>query len=214
MTSCERFDSLLSAYLELEASPAETRFVDGHLTVCGRCRIQAQDTASMLRLLSQQPRVAVSDDFTDRVLARVRDLEPAGLDQPLVEVTRFPVQRWAMPLAAAAALAIAFLALSNGWNQDVPRLSADQQTPTAAAIDQAQTLTPSTAVREGEFPAVRTLPQVLPATSGEEESATAIGMMRDAYVLDDWILRQPTGGGAPVLTRVGVSTDNRVMVTF
>jgi len=38
MNPCERTDSLLSFFLDDELSPAERRFVEGHLTACPRCR--------------------------------------------------------------------------------------------------------------------------------------------------------------------------------
>ena len=217
MTACERFDSLLSLHLELETSPAERRFVDGHLTVCGRCRAAARDMAATLRLVNDLPRLTVSEDFTGSVMARVRGLDTAGLDEPLVETLRFPVRRFVLPLAAAAALAVALIGLNQGWVGGAGPGAPDQaqvRTPAAEAIDQLAARTGLEAQQDPALPDVRTLPEVLPGTADARAETTPIGMMRDADVLGDWVLRQPTGGGDAVLTRVGVGTDSRVMVTF
>ena len=60
MKPCDRLDTLLSAYLETETSPAETRFVDGHMAACARCRKQVEDISRLIEQLSTLPRIQTS----------------------------------------------------------------------------------------------------------------------------------------------------------
>jgi hypothetical protein len=54
-------------------------------------------------------------------------------------------------------------------------------------------------------------PGVLAHGLGNEQS---IGMSRDAYVLEEWTLRRPAGGGTATLTPVGADPTRPVTVTF
>jgi anti-sigma factor RsiW len=208
MTHCDRVDALLSAYIEQDTSPAETRFVDGHLTLCPRCRQQLDEMRTLLARLSQLPRVETSADFTERVIARTTGLEPAGLEEPvLIELpSRRPV--WAVPLAAAAALALVIVT--------VTRLTVG----TAPSPETAQTPSPSapTLVQVSQ-PEVDGPPEVTDLTNlhpelKKEGEGVSIGMVRDSYVLDAYELREPAGGGNLTLTRVSAEPGTRVVVTF
>jgi anti-sigma factor RsiW len=213
MSPCERVDLLVSAYLEREASPAEMKFVDGHLTVCPRCRQSLAEVARLIDQLAHLPRIAVAPDFTERVLAQTRDLAPAGLEEPIVVALR---PFWSRPgvLAAAALLAVSLVSVGL-WRalpgtQDRPVAgAADEPAGGFAAARRADPASPQSP------PEVTRLPEVYPELrahgTGTEQS---IGMSQDAYVLEDWMLRQPAGGGTATLTRVGVDPSSPVTVTF
>lgn len=208
MTHCDRVDALLSAYVEQETSPAETRFVDGHLTLCPRCRLQLDEMRSLLARLSQLPKVEASAGFTERVLAQTTGLEPAGLEEPvLIELpsTR-PV--WAVPLAAAAGLALVIFT--------VARFAVGPEatkTPSPSTTTVAQQPYPGS--ETSAPPEVRDLTTLHPGLENEVEGeAVPIGMVRDSYVLDAYELREPAGGGNLTLTRVSAEPGTRVVVTF
>ncbi len=210
MRSCDRVDSLLSAYIEEDASPAETRFVDGHLLACGRCRQQIAEVRETLRRVQALPRTTVSDGFTERVLARTHGLEPAGLDEPVVPEIHGNASRWLMPLAAAAALALALLGVnqvltpgtdSTNLGQDIRSVELAERVPNASGD-----------ARPADIPQVTSLQGLHPGIANGE--ATPIGMAGDTYVLESFTLRQPTGGGTPILTRASATSESKVMVTF
>ena len=68
MNPCQRVDSLLSFFINDECSPAENRFVEGHLVACARCRRERRDLEAMMARVRDLPRCRVSEGFTDRVL--------------------------------------------------------------------------------------------------------------------------------------------------
>ncbi len=228
MSACDRVETLLSAYLEREASPAEVRFVDGHLTVCRRCRDLLEETAALLERLPRLPRTRVSPGFTDRVLAEVRNAPAAGLEVPVVPMPRPAIASWAAPLAAAAAVAVALLGIGR-LTAPASSLSARAPAVSAPAPDLDQRLAhdvaamtvrdaapgPSSPLAGLNPPPVASLTDLRPDLAGKTEAAgEPLGMAGDAYVLEDWMLREPAGGGRPVLTRVGADPAAKVMVTF
>jgi predicted anti-sigma-YlaC factor YlaD len=222
MKPCERVDALLSEYLESETSPAETRFIEGHLTVCSRCREQMEEVRVLLQRLARLPRVTASADFTDAVLARTHGLVPAGLEEPVVAL--HPARRapqWAAPLAAAAALAVIVLGATQlpWFNPAGPDLARDGAPAVVAdavpdaRLEMDRFANPDAGSRaQPEVTRLTELRPDLAATEGGE--ASALGMASDAYALDDWVLRGPAEGGTPVLTRVDADSSHRVMVTF
>ncbi len=115
MKPCDRVDSLLSAYLDHEASPAETRIVEDHLKSCPRCSANVSEVAALLPRLARLPRIAVSDGFTGRVLAEVKGLPVPDFDEPAVPRLRPRVAAWGFPLAAAATLALVTVSLLRVW---------------------------------------------------------------------------------------------------
>jgi anti-sigma factor RsiW len=215
MNSCERVDSLLSAYLESETSPAESRFIDGHLTVCARCREQVDGTAALLERLSRLPGARVSDDFTERVLAEVKGLPAAGLEEPVVPIPSGHTVRWAVPLAAAAALAVALIGFSQ-LRAPVPRTGfAGAEKTVAAPAPRTATGAATQPVDFGSTPPVASLPDLYPDLDAKTEGpGEPLGMAGDSYALEDWVLREPPGGGDAVLTRVGSDPTAKVVVTF
>jgi len=209
MNPCERLDSLLSLFLEDEASPAEIRFVEDHAARCPRCRAQVESTRALLERLHRLPAASVSADFTERVLARVRGLAPADLDAPPVIVLRPTRPAWALPLAAAAAVALAFLGVSQLRTGPEP-------TSTAVATHSEAPLEGIASNIEAPGPESAATPALPPEviTLGKGQKGESLGMVRDAYVLEAYELREPAGGGAPVVTPVSSGEDSRVMVTF
>jgi len=211
MNPCERLDSLLSAFLENEASPAEVRFVEDHLIRCTRCREQVAATRSLLDRLHHLPARPVSEGFTDRVLVRIRGTDPAGLEAPPA-VLRLPsrpsVPAWTVPLAAAAALAIALLGLPQLRPGHAP--APMTQAPSAQApLNGIASNQPATGGANGtQVPP----PEVM--TLGPSQEQVPVGMVRDAYVLEAYELREPAGGGGPVVTPVRADENSRVMVAF
>ena len=47
----------------------------------------------------------------------------------------------------------------------------------------------------------------------EENTGQSLGMVQDVYVVDAYELREPTGGGQPILTLVS-GNDTPITVTF
>jgi hypothetical protein len=220
MNPCQRVDSLLSAYIESETSPAESRFIDGHLTVCPRCREQIAGMEALLVRLSRVPGPRVSGDFTQRVLASVKDLPPAGLEVPVVPLPSRGAAWWGVPLAAAAALAVAFLGISQ-FRSPEPRTGPTraERSLSAAPAPQLAARNPgaiaSQPVDFGPTPPVATISDLYPGIDAEVEGpGQSLGMAQDSYALEDWILREPPGGGDAVLTRVGSDPTAKVVVTF
>ena len=209
MKTCDRIDSLVSAYLEQEASPAEIRFLDSHLTDCSRCRNQIHDVRETLETMSRLPRVQVHEDFTENVLVRTRGLR--ALDLESLEPWAFRprttrrVLSWGVPIAAAAALAFALVNLQIA-NRTSQIETAERQTPA-----ETHATPPPPAASEQRSVETVTPPEVLHLGEGEAKS---LGMARDAYAVGSYELRTPTQGGTPILTPVATRPDLPVVVTF
>ena len=208
MKTCDRINSLVSAYLEHEASPAEIRFLESHLTDCSRCRNQIHDVRETLESVARLPRVQVHEDFTENVLVRTRGLRALDLEslEPWVFRPRTTrrVLRWGVPMAAAAALALALVNLQIA-NRAAQIETAERETPPETHATPAPTV-----VSEPRGTEV-TPPEVLHLGEGEGKS---LGMARDAYAVGTYELRTPTEGGTPILTPVATQPDLPVVVTF
>ena len=207
MKPCYRADALVSAYLEREASPAEMRFMEEHLSACPRCRETVDEVGSLLRTLPNLPLVLGSPDFTARVLARTHGLRAVDLEAP--DVIHLPRRRttWAVPLAAAAALAFAMIGVRAVRHGPVsePAVAARGPAP-ATAIRGRETVAPSPGERAAIEP-----PEVVTFGKGESQS---LGMVRDAYLVGTYELRAPAEGGSPILTRVSIESETPVVVSF
>ena len=211
---CTQVELLLSAYLEEETSPAETRFLEGHLTACGACREQREELALLIRQVKQLPPIRVSEDFTERVLQEALGRQPAGLDVPVYPATGNPIRSWGVPLAAAAALFVVAAIGIRGMEGEVP--GNESPVSAQAAIDE----------REGgdsrSHPSVTTPPprrsladqDPLLGSVEVENDLEGLGLASESYMLEDWKLSRPTGGGDAVLTRVDAEAGDRVTVTF
>ena len=209
MKTCDRIDSLVSAYLEREASPAENRFLEGHLTDCSRCRNQVHDVRQTLDDIARLPKVDVHDDFTENVLVRTRGLRALDLEslEPWVFRPRTTrrVLRWGVPMAAAAALAFALVSLQIS-NRSAQTETAVHEAPAETHVTPAPPTVSKPTVDQPVTP-----PEVLHYGQGEGKS---LGMARDAYAVGTYELRTPTEGGTPILTPVATRPDLPVVVTF
>ena len=206
MNTCDRVDSLVSAYLEREASPAEIRFLEDHLTACPRCRDQIRGVRLVLEQLPQLRRVEVKPDFTEQVLARTHGLRPVGIETREPWVFAPPRKlTWAVPLAAAAALALTLVGLQIGRHSSGPQVASRE--PEAKVSAPAQVSPSATSgTTQPSSP-----PEVIHYGKGEGES---LGMARDGYAMGTYELRTPTEGGTPILTPVAVRPNAPVVVTF
>jgi hypothetical protein len=160
--------------------------------------------------VARLPRVPVTDTFTERVLARTVGLPALPATAPDIVELRPVRPAWVLPLAAAAALAVVTLGVLQ-----VDRLSGPDSglvatgpavAPPLKGVVDAIPDTPGT--RE---PAAAALPEM---TSLGPETAEPLGMVRDAYVLEAYELREPAGGGGAILTRVRADDADQVVVTF
>jgi len=216
MTTCQRIDSLVSAYLEHEASPAEMRFVESHLATCSQCRAQISEVSLAMEELSRLPRLETRAEFTEEVLARTRGLRAADLDsrEPWLMAPRFTsrhVLQWGVPLAAAAALALALVTLQisrrSGEPETASRETTTQTSNPAPAVPPVEPGSTATSPVQGPV----TPPEVIHYGKGEGKS---LGMARDSYALGTYELRTPREGGTPILTPVAAKPDLPVVVTF
>jgi len=209
MNPCERTDSLLSFFIDDELSPAERRFVEGHLVACPRCRRQRDDLGTVLDRVRRLPRIVAGPDFTERVLAEAMGRPAAGLEEPVVPLRPPSFPRWAPPLAAAAALGVlAFLAVTRWIGPGTaPQPVAVLEAPSTILAPEGTAL--SGVVGE---PVVHVFGESDPSLQlAETTPPTSLGAR---YVREDWMFTRPTGGGEPVLTRVGVTPDHKVVVSF
>jgi anti-sigma factor RsiW len=215
MNTCQRIDSLVSAFLEHEASPAEVRFVESHLPTCPRCRTQIREMSFVMEELSRLPRVETRPEFTDEVLARTRGLRAADLEsrEPWILAPRFTTRRllqWSVPMAAAAALAVALVSLQIARRSGEPETaSRDATTETSKPAPAVRPANPSTQTTTAQGPV--TPPEVIHYGQGDGQS---LGMMQDSYALGTYELRTPREGGTPILTPVASKPDIPVVVTF
>ena len=206
MNTCDRADSLVSAYLEQEASPAEIHFLEDHLTACPRCRDQIRGVRLALDQLTHLPRVETKADFTEQVLARTRGLRPVGMEtrDPWV-FTSSRKLTWALPLAAAAALTLVLVSLEIARHSGGSEVASREPQPTVPVPSRVpSSTTPGTVAPSSP-------PEVIHYGKGEGES---LGMARDSYALGTYELRTPTEGGTPILTPVAARPDAPVVVTF
>ena len=88
LRSCEDFQALIPEYLGKNLPEARRLLLDDHLHQCVACRHALEH-------------------------ARAGELQPVW--QPKLETRRFPVWRWAMGAAAAFAIGVATVALTNGF---------------------------------------------------------------------------------------------------
>ena len=205
MNPCERTDSLLSFFLDDEVSPAERRFVEGHLTACPRCREQLRELGVVMNRLRRLPAISVSDGFTESVVASVLGRPAAGLEEPLFVRRPGVFARWAPPLAAAAAIgAVAILGVMRWYDPAQETASGPVSPPIVATAVSTDDGSPGAVVH--------VLGESDPGFQSVADSPpTSLGAM---YVREDWVLTRPTGGGEPVLTRVGATPDGKVLVSF
>lgn len=103
---CRDAKELLSAFLDGETSKEESRQVEEHLAVCAECGA-AQRRMLALDAMIARSETEVSPDFRDTLFSRMEAEELLPRRRNLFS---FSI-RWALPLAAAAALGL-FLLMS------------------------------------------------------------------------------------------------------
>jgi len=114
-----------------------------------------------------------------------------------------------MPLAAAAAPAVVALGVLQ-----IDRDAGPGPELVATVQDEGSRL-------QGMVDAIPETPEAVPGTAAlpemtslGPETAKPLGMVRDAYVLEAYELREPAGGGEAILTRVRSDDADQVVVTF
>jgi len=103
---CRNAKELLSAFQDGETLVEESRQVEEHLAVCAECRA-AQRRMLALDTMIARSETQVSPGFRDRLFSRMEDEELLSRRRNLFSFSF----RWALPLAAAAALGL-FLLMS------------------------------------------------------------------------------------------------------
>ncbi|MGQ0642936.1 MAG: zf-HC2 domain-containing protein [Gemmatimonadaceae bacterium] len=152
MIDCQRFDDLLSEYLESTLSLPSRAAMDAHAAACARCAAWLADVRSIVDRAGALP-----------VLQPPRDLWPAvaaRLDAPVVPITaaasaqrslRMP--RWVGLAAAAAVLIVATsLVTREATRSGAPEVSGVVETPRAAALPESLGAESTTTVQVAETP--------------------------------------------------------------
>jgi len=99
--------------------------VASHLSGCPDCHRYSDEAASLLRLLSAQPRVEAPPDFEFRLRARIAEAQaaPAIDPQGLLQKIRPWIFSWGQTVAAAAALTLVVTASAIYINIDHNRVA-------------------------------------------------------------------------------------------
>ncbi|WP_366924526.1 DUF4349 domain-containing protein [Metallumcola ferriviriculae] len=123
--ACEKFQEMLSAYLDQALNPADVELLEAHLEECEQCRQELadlKDTVTMLRSMAEiEPPAEFKQQLRERLQAekqQVKNQSPSLMRR----VIRSP---W-LPLSAAAALFFVFIGVFgiSFWLQPMGR-SAD-----------------------------------------------------------------------------------------
>jgi len=112
---CAEGKELLSALLDGESSAEESRRIAEHLAVCAECRASQQGMRALDTLLARSE-APVSPDFREKLFARMEAEDLLPRRRSLVSLSI----RWALPLAAAAAMGL-FLLIS----EEAPKTAAN-----------------------------------------------------------------------------------------
>lgn len=141
---CRDAKELLSAYQDGETSAEESRQVEEHLAACEGCRA-AQRRMFALDAMIARSETEVSPDFREKLFSRMEAEELLPRRRSLFSLSF----RWALPLAAAAALGLFLLISREAPQGPVTPGSAPQvavtpaETPVRAAAP-AETRAPET----------------------------------------------------------------------
>jgi anti-sigma factor RsiW len=158
--NCRQARPLFGAYWDDELTQAEREWLESHFTSCTSCRREYEDLSRTVDVVGQLPRVEVSSDFADRVLARARRRAPV--------VDRIPAAapRW-IPITAAAVLIAVLGAMVMQWSGMplAPRRSTGVAERTAVA--QPERIAPA------------------PARSGDAATTLDDGLVADAAGISD-----------------------------
>ncbi|MGE5554125.1 MAG: anti-sigma factor family protein [Betaproteobacteria bacterium] len=69
--NCERVRNLISAYLDRELSPEESRLVRAHLVNCAACHAELKEEAAVKEALGALASLEVPEDFVPSLMARL-----------------------------------------------------------------------------------------------------------------------------------------------
>ena len=111
MNPCERYQQLIPAYVDGEATAEEKAILEAHLKQCAECRAVESRVRRLRRLLQSLPAVSTSPEFGAILRARIR-LEKRKAGQTFIP--SFPT--WRVPAFGLAAVAAALLFVAVLWN--------------------------------------------------------------------------------------------------
>ena len=98
--NCARMETLLVAYLDGRARPAEQREAEAHLNTCAACRARAAEFRRLYNVLDELPQVEPSPSFD------------AQLRQRIAAAPRRGVWAWLTPAPRAAFAFVALLVMA------------------------------------------------------------------------------------------------------
>ena len=144
---CQRVLSLLSAYMDGEASPADSRMLEKHLAGCASCSRELALLQVTARMLATAPEVEPPESLLEQIEAVT--IRRASFRQRLVEgFASIPAYgRWAA--AATAAAGILLVILTSGPSRQIanqpsyrpeppavvqPEITEEPQSPTSVAV--------------------------------------------------------------------------------
>ncbi len=93
--TCDRIESMLSAFVDGELSGHDLRVVREHVSRCPHCALELDEVRQIKTLVAEMPSFEPSADFEDRLILSVLGPEPA-------QVRRRSAVRWSAGLAACA----------------------------------------------------------------------------------------------------------------
>jgi len=112
LSKCRESQRLLDAYLDGELDPAKLLDVEGHVNECVGCRERVELHRATSASLKRTARVAAPDGLRARALAAMQAEKARG--EARAPVLQAGAWRSFVPLASAAALALAFGSLGTG----------------------------------------------------------------------------------------------------
>jgi anti-sigma factor RsiW len=109
--NCQTIQPLLSEYIDNALSARDTWEVDKHLAECNACALALNEMRATVRLLGETPRFEVSDDFMEKLQARIAAVEPEPPRAHWLSNLRELFRQRALPVWGAAAGACALAAI-------------------------------------------------------------------------------------------------------
>lgn len=134
--NCAEIRETISAWLDGEASTEEVRKLEEHLATCGKCRSVAKRSQALGTALLRME-APVPPDFRESLFVR---MEKEGLLRRRRSLFAFSIRWAAVPLAAAAAIALFVL---NPPNADRNSFSPPSSLPGATVADRTAAESPA-----------------------------------------------------------------------
>ncbi|MBS2967378.1 anti-sigma factor [Metabacillus sp. KIGAM252] len=199
MACAEHIVSLMHKYLDHETNHQEETELRGHLKECEACKVHFQELKKTIALVQSTSHVAVSDDFTARVMA----------DLPK-EKRRIGAGRWfkAHPLLMAASLFVIMMSgsLVSAWSSDHqfsvtknPKLIVQNNTVT---VPEGEVVEGDITVRNGTLQVDGKVNGNVTVINGEEYTAAAgevTGDISEVNELFDWLWYKMKSFGSEVV---------------